>query len=109
MKITSAFLAGTVLVQIICAAPTKHFLRNHGTLTEPTTENAGDVGNRFLRNAAAFYGVPESDLSSLYLVREFRTDHNGVTHLRYRQRYDGKKERRWRHVRPPEHPNPSSA
>ena len=89
MKITSAFLAGTVLVQIICAAPNKHFLRNHGTLTEPTTENAGDVGNRFLRNAAAFYGVPESDLSSLYLVREFRTDHNGVTHLRYRQRYDG--------------------
>ena len=47
------------------------------------------MGNRFLRNAAAFYGVPESDLSSLYLVREFRTDHNGVTHLRYRQRYDG--------------------
>jgi Zn-dependent metalloprotease len=89
MKLKSGALAATALVQIICAAPNKHFLRNDGRLTESTTENAGVVGTRFLRNAAGFYGVPESDLSSLYLAREFKTDHNGVTHLRYRQRYDG--------------------
>lgn len=77
------------LAPLFAAGAGKHFVREGGPLTEATSEAAESIGAKFLKQAAALYEVAEADLDSIYLVRQYKTDHNGVTHLRYRQRYGG--------------------
>lgn len=48
--------------------------------------NPGEIGANYLRNAS---GMDKEDLAGIYVVKEYRTEHNGVTHLVYRQQFDG--------------------
>src|SRR5262245_42365021 len=40
-------------------------------------------------HVASKSGLIVDDMSSLYLAKEYKTAHNGVTHLVYRQRFQG--------------------
>ncbi|HET8547872.1 MAG TPA: M36 family metallopeptidase, partial [Bryobacteraceae bacterium] len=72
------------------AAPAgKHFIRNSGALTAPSSQAPRVIAAKFIGETASLYGVGDADLPSVYLVREYKTEHNGVTHLVYRQRYGG--------------------
>jgi hypothetical protein len=55
-------------------------------LTPPSGRGAQEIALDFL---AAAQAVPLPDLPSVYLAREYRDDHNGVTHLLYRQQFQG--------------------
>lgn len=88
VKVFSALILAAACAAAQPSAP-RHFLRDNGPLTEPSGEAPDTIGRAFLKQAAALYGVPADQIESAYLVRQFRTEHNGVTHLRYRQRFAG--------------------
>lgn len=58
----------------------RHQIRAAGTLTGVTGEAPATIGMRFLRAQAP-------DVAGVYLARQYRTEHNGVTHLIYRQQF----------------------
>ena len=47
------------------------------------------VAQTYTRSAALASGLGESYLAGLYVAKEYRTAHNGVTHLVYRQQFQG--------------------
>ena len=64
-----------------------HYAYAHqGGLTAPDSSPPREIASRYLRGRAVELGLQDADLSGLYLVKEYRTEHNGVTHLHYRQR-----------------------
>jgi Fungalysin metallopeptidase (M36)/Fungalysin/Thermolysin Propeptide Motif len=56
------------------------------TLTGPSSRSAQDIGASYLASSS---GLASEDLSSIYLAKEYKNVHNGVTHLVYRQRFQG--------------------
>jgi len=56
------------------------------TLTGPSSGPAQDIAASYLASSS---GLTSDDLSSIYLAREYKNVHNGVTHLVYRQRFQG--------------------
>ena len=75
----------------IAAAPphSRHYFSSAGALTAPSSLPAEQIATAFVRQVAPDYDLSDSDLSGVYLVREYRTDHNGVTHLLFRQQFSG--------------------
>ena len=76
---------------VIAAAPpfSRHYSSNSGALTPPSGLSAEEIATAFLRQVAPDYALSGSDLASVYLVRQYRTDHSGVTHLLFRQQFAG--------------------
>ena len=64
------------------AAPVpRHLLRSNGALTESSARPPREIGDQFT--------AAQMDAPGIYLANEYKTDHNGVTHLVYRQRFQG--------------------
>ncbi len=63
------------------------------SLSEPLTAASGlaprAVAGDFLRRVAADDGFAPLDLEGVYVAKEYRTQHNGVTHFVYKQRFAG--------------------
>lgn len=71
------------------AAPIHHRWNASGALTAPASGSPVTIAGNYLRIVAPEYGLSGEDLASVYLVKEYRSAHNGVTHLIFRQQYDG--------------------
>ncbi len=56
---------------------------------EAPKEASGLKGEGWLRLNAAGLGLDPETLDGVYLSRQFKTAHNGVTHLQYRQSFHG--------------------
>lgn len=67
----------------------KHIFRLGGRLTEGGGGAPQQVAMDYLRQLAPAYGLTADDLAAVYVAREYRTGHNGVTHLLFRQKFDG--------------------
>ncbi len=72
-----------VTVSALWSAPIpRHLLNLDGPLTQSSPRPARDI-------AADFTAQQFPSPVGLYLTDEYKTDHNGVTHLTYRQRFQG--------------------
>ena len=91
MRIFALFLCSlTVFGQINNpATPANHVWSDSGALTSPSSDGPIVIGQRYIQSVAGDYGLSESDLASIYLVKEYRSSFNGVTHLLFRQQFDG--------------------
>ncbi|MFN0168413.1 MAG: M36 family metallopeptidase [Bryobacteraceae bacterium] len=67
----------------------KHYLSEREPLTEVSSLAPGAVAEGFLRQVAADYLLSAADLDGVYVWKEYKTAHSGVTHLIYRQQYRG--------------------
>ena len=67
----------------------RHLLGTRGPLTPPDGRRAGEIAREFTAHQAAEVGVKLGDLSSLYVDREYTDAHNGVTHIVYKQQFQG--------------------
>ncbi len=67
----------------------RHIVGASEPLTAPSAAPARAVARNFIRQLAASHGLEAEDLAGLYVVKEYRSAHNGVTHLVYRQRFHG--------------------
>ena len=87
MRLITPFL---LLGGALCAQnPPRHFINRNGPLSERSTEAPRVIADRFLRTIAAQFGLSAGDLDTIQLVKEYRTEHNGVTHFIFRQHIDG--------------------
>jgi hypothetical protein len=66
----------------------KHIFKLGSRLTESSGAPRQTAMN-YLRQLAPSYGLTEDDLATVYVAQEYRTTHNGVTHLLFRQKFDG--------------------
>jgi hypothetical protein len=74
----------------LTAAPIpRHAVNLHGALTERSARAPKQIGDDFTAARMAAAGLPAAASAGLYLANEYKTDHNGVTHLVYRQRFQG--------------------
>ena len=60
-----------------------------GLLTEPSIAPAGEIAATFLDQQAAEFGLTSGDLIDVVIRDEYRSAHNGVTHIYLRQRLNG--------------------
>ena len=60
-------------------------VRYDGYLTKPSKADAEAIARGYLRRHAELFGLDMQDLARLELSREYRTKHNGATHLYFRQ------------------------
>lgn len=58
-------------------------------LTAPSSRAASDIARDYLVSAANQLNLSTQDLDGLFLAKEYKTAHNGVTHLVYRQQFQG--------------------
>lgn len=83
-----------VLLYCLCAfaqTPERpgHIFHPQGRLTNPSGLAPRQVGRDYLLSLAPQYHLLPADLDAAYVAREFRSAHNGVTHLLYRQQFQG--------------------
>src|SRR5207247_1892248 len=64
-----------------------HFLLPGSTLTDADGRAPQSIAQEFLSARAGEIGIHDRSLNGVYLYKEYRTAHNGVTHLIYRQRF----------------------
>ena len=69
--------------------PRHTFSPNGRAVTEPSAAPKQEIAGKYVQNQALAAGLPLEDLAGLYLVKNYRTEHNGVQHLVYRQQFDG--------------------
>ena len=55
------------------------------TLSEPSNEDAETIAKRFFKRQAALFQLSAQEVDALRAVRQYRSEHNGVTHLTLRQ------------------------
>lgn len=68
----------------------KHLLGTNGPLTAPSGRSARAIAQDFIQTTvAAELSLAPADLAGLYVAKEYQTAHNGVTHLIYKQQFDG--------------------
>ncbi|HUS05397.1 MAG TPA: M36 family metallopeptidase [Bryobacteraceae bacterium] len=58
-------------------------------LTAARSGSARAIAEEFLRSDAAGLGLSPEDFAGVSLAKEYRTEHNGVTHLVYKQQFLG--------------------
>ncbi len=66
-----------------------HLFNHNGRLTEASAGPPLEIARGFLRQAARSQGLDNAALAGVYLAKEYRTQHNGVTHIVYRQQFQG--------------------
>ena len=64
----------------------RYFLGAKGPLTTPQAGPMREIAREYV---AAQSGVDAKDLNSLYVEREYTDAHNGVTHIVYKQQFQG--------------------
>ena len=67
----------------------RHLFKDTGFLTEAAAGAPRAIADGFLQRSAARFGVSEQAMSSARVIKEYKTAHNGVTHLVYRQQFQG--------------------
>jgi extracellular elastinolytic metalloproteinase len=92
-RMQTAAIAGFILPLAVFAQQTapgrRTFINNKGPLTAGSSRPARDIAKQFLTSAAPELGLSAGDLGSVYVAREYTDAHNGVTHILYRQQFQG--------------------
>jgi hypothetical protein len=65
----------------------RHYVGVVKPLTDPGFGQPEEIGRRYLHSIAPELSLTAADLDSLYVAKQYRTEHNGVTHLVFRQRF----------------------
>ena len=79
----------TIFAQNETAPPLHHVWSMSDALTPPSGAAPVSIAQNYIQSIAAQHGVNEKDLASVYLVKEHRSTQNSVTHLLFRQQYEG--------------------
>jgi hypothetical protein len=58
-------------------------------LTEASRALPEEIARQHLRGVAKDLSLTDADLQGVYVAKQYRTDHNGVTHIVFRQRFGG--------------------
>jgi hypothetical protein len=66
-----------------------NFVSGDTPLTPPSSRAAGEVARDYLASAAGQMSVSAQDLDGLFVAKEYTTAHNGVTHLVFKQQFQG--------------------
>jgi extracellular elastinolytic metalloproteinase len=74
---------------IIFPLYSQHVFHPRQRLTGPSRLTPREISRDFLRTQAPQQQIAASDIDAAYIDREYRTAHNGVTHLLYRQQFQG--------------------
>ena len=82
-----AGLFAAAMIAIANPPASRHHFSISGALTAPSDRSPEEIAWDFVRQIAPEYGV--SDVASVYLARQYRTDHNGITHVLFRQQFAG--------------------
>src|SRR6266700_2633175 len=69
--------------------PRHNFAPNGRALTEPSAAPKNEIAAHYVKDQALAAGLALEDVTGLYLVKSYRTDHNGIQHFVYRQQFDG--------------------
>ena len=86
------------LFALLIAAPliaqvgggSRHFLGISGPLTGPSSQPALAIAQDYLQVIAAKeLSLSSADLAGVYVAKEYKTEHNGVTHIVYKQQFQG--------------------
>ncbi len=57
-------------------------------MTSPHSGGARAAAEGFLKSIGPALGLSDADLGTVFVAREYTTEHNGVTHFVFRQRFD---------------------
>lgn len=79
----------TLLATSLLAAERRHLLNPGGTLTKSSGDPAQQIASRFIEGLSQELNFGPGDSDSVYLSKQYLTEHNGVTHLVYKQQYQG--------------------
>ena len=87
MRFCLFFLTGLTLV----AEPAQrlHMFRTGGPLTEAASGDVAQVASDYLAHVSKARGASPAAIGTAYIAKRYVTEHNGVTHFVYRQRYQG--------------------
>lgn len=69
--------------------PARHFINSKTPLTAPSAKSPREIAGDYLRSVAPEIGLSANDVGSVYIVKQYTDDHNGVTHILYRQQFQG--------------------
>jgi hypothetical protein len=69
--------------------PRHLFNAGHQTLTPASSASPRTIGDGYLRAIGTQLGWSPGDIAGTYVAKEYRTEHNGVTHLVYKQQFGG--------------------
>lgn len=88
------YLAVFLVVLPLCAqlktGGSKHLLGTNAPLTAPSGLPTRAIAQEFIRTTvAAELSLSPADLAGVYVAKEYQTSHNGVTHLIYKQQFNG--------------------
>ena len=75
--------------QLFGQSATTHKFNVNGVLTPPSARPAAEIGQAYLQATAADLQIDAPGVSGTYLAGEYKTEHNGVTHLIYKQQFRG--------------------
>jgi Fungalysin metallopeptidase (M36)/Fungalysin/Thermolysin Propeptide Motif len=67
----------------------RHVFGADEPLTAADSRSPSVIAQEYLRTFAQDLSLSEADLAAAYVAKEYRTAHNGVTHLIFRQRFQG--------------------
>jgi hypothetical protein len=67
----------------------RHYLGVTEPLTNASSALPEDIARQHLRSLAPELSLTPADLESVYTAKQYRTGHNGVTHIVFRQRFRG--------------------
>src|SRR5947207_14110064 len=67
----------------------RHVFGAHEPLTAADSRPPREIAQAYLRTFAQGLSLSAADLAAASVVKEYRTSHNGVTHLIFRQRFQG--------------------
>jgi extracellular elastinolytic metalloproteinase len=66
-----------------------HFLGKSGLLTAASSAAPDRIARLYLESVAAGLSLDADGLNGVYVAKQYRTEHNGVTHVIFRQRFQG--------------------
>ncbi len=69
--------------------PHRHLMGDRAPLTASSSRPAREIALDFVKSAASDLGLNPADLGGLYVAKEYTDQHNGVTHVVYRQQFQG--------------------
>ena len=68
----------------------RHLLGTNTPLTLPSGRPARDIAADFIRTVVVReLALTDADVMGLYIAKEYKTEHNNVTHLIYKQQFNG--------------------
>jgi hypothetical protein len=88
---STPYLLVSMLIPVCAAQPeaARHYLGTSLSLTPPSSDLRENIARHHIESVAADLALTPEDLSSVYIAKQYRTEHNGVTHIIFRQRFHG--------------------